>query len=119
MVDDALTVRELQRTILVRAGYAVTTAADGREALERIDDAAPDLVLTDVEMPELDGLSLCREIRRGQRWTNVPIVVLTSRGSDEDRQAGLEAGADAYIVKSAFDEAALLGVVERLLGEAA
>lgn len=119
VVDDALTVRELQRTILVRAGYAVTTAADGREALERIDDAAPDLVLTDVEMPELDGLSLCREIRRGQRWTNVPIVVLTSRGSDEDRQAGLEAGADAYIVKSAFDEAALLGVVERLLGEAA
>ena len=118
VVDDALTVRELQRTILVRAGYDVTTAADGREALERIDAAAPDLVLTDVEMPELDGLSLCREIRRGQRWTNVPIVVLTSRGSEEDRRAGLEAGADAYIVKSAFDEAALLGVVERLLGEA-
>ncbi len=118
VVDDALTVRELQRTILVRAGYSVTTAADGREALDRIDEAKPDLVLTDVEMPELDGLSLCREIRRGSRWTNVPIVVLTSRGSDEDRRAGMEAGADAYIVKSAFDEAALLGVVERLLGEA-
>lgn len=118
VVDDALTVRELQRTILERAGYVVTTAHDGKDALDRIDDAKPDLVLTDVEMPELDGLSLVRAIRSGTRWTNTPVVVLTSRGDEADRRAGLEAGADAYIVKSAFDEAALLGVVERLLGEA-
>lgn len=119
VVDDALTVRELQRMILERAGYTVTTAVDGRAALERIDEAAPDLVLTDVEMPELDGLGLVREIRGHGRWSNVPIVILTSRGEEHDRRAGLDAGADAYIVKSAFDEASLLGVVERLLGAAA
>lgn len=116
VVDDALTVRELQRSILDRAGFVVTTAGDGREALERLDDADPDLVLTDVEMPELDGLGLTRAIRAHERWANLPVVILTSRGEDADRQAGLEAGADAYIVKAAFDEAALLGVVERLLG---
>ena len=76
-------------------------------------------MLTDVEMPELDGLGLVRAIRALDRWANLPVVVLTSRGEDEDRQAGLDAGADAYIVKSSFDEASLLGVVERLLGDAA
>lgn len=116
VVDDALTVRELQRSILERAGFVVTMASDGREALERLDEADPDLVLTDVEMPELDGLGLTRAIRALDRWTNLPVVILTSRSEDADRQAGLEAGADAYIVKAAFDEAALLGVVERLLG---
>ncbi len=74
-------------------------------------------MLTDLEMPELDGLSLCREIRSSATLGNLPIVILTSRGSEEDRREGLEAGADAYIVKSSFDEAALRNVVANLLGD--
>jgi two-component system chemotaxis sensor kinase CheA len=119
VVDDALTVRELERSILERAGYRVTTAGDGRAALARLAEEIPDLVLTDVEMPYLDGFGLTEEVRARPEWANLPVVLLTSRASDEDRRRGLDAGADAYIVKSAFDETALLGVVERLLGRAA
>jgi two-component system chemotaxis sensor kinase CheA len=119
VVDDALTVRELQRTILERAGYHVTVAVDGRDALARLADETFDLVLTDVEMPEIDGLELVRMMRSDEDLSTVPVVVLTSRGSEEDRRAGMEAGADAYIVKSAFDEAALRAVVSNLLGEVA
>lgn len=118
VVDDALTVRELQRTILERAGYEVIVAVDGRDALRHLEREAVDLVLTDLEMPELDGLSLCRALRSTPATANLPIVILTSRGSDADRREGMEAGADAYIVKSAFDEAGLRNVVSSLLGEA-
>jgi two-component system chemotaxis sensor kinase CheA len=119
VVDDALTVRELQRTILERAGYQVTVAVDGRDALARLAEDTFDLVLTDVEMPELDGLELVRTIRADAALADLPVVVLTSRGSDDDKRAGMDAGADAYIVKSSFDEAALRSVVANLLGEAA
>jgi two-component system chemotaxis sensor kinase CheA len=119
VVDDALTVRELERSILERAGYKVVTAADGTEALARLGEVVPDLVLTDVEMPRLDGIGLTEAIRAQAGLANLPVVILTSRASEEDRRRGLEAGADSYVVKSAFDEAALLGVVERLLGRAA
>lgn len=119
VVDDALTVRELERSILERAGYRVRTASDGRDALDRLAEELPDLVLTDVEMPRLDGFALTEEIRARPELANLPVVLLTSRASDEDRRRGLDAGADAYIVKSAFDETALLGVVERLLGRVA
>ena len=116
VVDDALTIRELQRSILERAGYRVRTASDGRDALDRLAEEVPDLVLTDVEMPRLDGFGLTEAIRADAGLANLPVVILTSRASDEDRQRGLDAGADAYIVKSAFDETSLLAVVERLLG---
>jgi len=116
VVDDAMTIRELQRSILERAGFGVVTASDGLEALARLGERAFDLVLTDVEMPRMDGLALTEAIRRGARSANLPVILLTSRSSDEDRRRGLEAGADAYIVKSAFDEPALLSAVERFLG---
>ena len=119
VVDDALTVRELQRTILERAGYHVTVAVDGRDALGRLAEETFDLVLTDVEMPELDGLELVRLLRADPALADMPVVVLTSRGSDEDKRAGMEAGADAYVVKASFDEAALRNVVANLLGEVA
>ena len=73
-------------------------------------------MLTDVEMPRMDGFALTEAIRAHPARGNVPVLILTSRASDADRQRGLEAGADGYIVKSAFDEAALLAAVERLLG---
>lgn len=118
VVDDALTVRELQRTILERAGFEVRTASDGGDALARLAEAPADLVLSDIEMDGMDGLGLTRAIRDDARWRNLPVVLLTSRSSDDDRRRGLEAGADAYIVKSAFDERSLLGVVDDLLGRA-
>jgi two-component system, chemotaxis family, sensor kinase CheA len=116
VVDDAMTVRELERSILLRAGYQVRTAADGVEALARLAEQPADLVLTDVEMPRMDGFALTEAIRAHPRLRNTAVVVLTSRGSEEDRHRGLDAGADGYIVKRAFDQATLLAAVERLLG---
>jgi two-component system chemotaxis sensor kinase CheA len=118
VVDDALTVRELQRSILERAGYDVLTASDGQEALARLSEGPFDLVLTDVEMPRMDGFSLTEAIRAQPGLANTAIIILTSRASETDKRRGLEAGADGYIVKSAFDETSLLAAVERLLGRA-
>jgi two-component system, chemotaxis family, sensor kinase CheA len=117
VVDDALTLRELQRSILVRAGYEVRTANDGREALALLAERTADLVLTDLEMPNLDGFGLTAAIRSQPRLANIPVLMVTSRSSDEDRQRGLDAGADGYIVKSEFDEGRLLSAVSGLLGK--
>jgi len=116
VVDDQFTVRELQRSILEAAGYRVETARDGRDALARV-TGDPDigLVVTDVEMPELDGLDLLRAIRGSGDRSSLPVVVVTSHGGEDQRQQGLEAGADAYIVKDQFDQKTLLETVGRLL----
>jgi two-component system chemotaxis sensor kinase CheA len=116
VVDDSLMVRELQRSMLERAGYSVTTASDGAEALALLNETPADLLVTDIEMPNMDGFELLRAVRGDSRLANTPVLIVTSRTSTEDRQRGLDAGADGYIVKSAFDEAALLGAVSRLLG---
>jgi two-component system chemotaxis sensor kinase CheA len=116
VVDDALTVRELQRSILERAGYRVRLASDGTEALAALIGEPADLVLTDVEMPRLDGFGLTEAIRSHPDLANTAVLILSSHASDEDRLRGMEAGADGYIVKSAFEERGLLTAVERLLG---
>jgi two-component system chemotaxis sensor kinase CheA len=117
VVEDSYTVRELQRSILEAAGYRVETARDGKEAFERVgSDEGIDLVLTDLEMPEMDGLELTRAIRARADRASLPVVIVTSRGTDQDRRLGVEAGANAYMVKRAFDQHALLDIVERLVG---
>lgn len=116
VVDDALTVRELQRSILERAGFEVRLAIDGLQALAKLAEEPSDLVLTDVEMPNMDGFALTAAIRAAPALSNIPILILSSRSSDEDRQRGLDAGADGYIRKSGFDESGLLAAVNRLLG---
>jgi two-component system chemotaxis sensor kinase CheA len=116
VVDDTLMVRELQRSILERGGYRVRTAADGATALDMLTDAPADLVVTDVEMPNLDGLQLITSMRSHPTLANVPVLIVSSHGTEEDRQRGMDAGADGYIVKTAFDEAGLLSAVSRLLG---
>jgi two-component system, chemotaxis family, sensor kinase CheA len=117
IVEDSFTVRELQRSILEAAGYQVVTARDGREALRRLEDD-PDigLVMTDIEMPELDGIELVRAIRADERHTELPVIIVTTRGEEEDRRAGLEAGADAYMAKRSFDQQALLDTIGQLVG---
>jgi two-component system, chemotaxis family, sensor kinase CheA len=116
VVDDQFTVRELQRGILESAGYEVKTARDGREALTTISsDPDIELVVTDVQMPEMDGIELLRAIRESREHSSLPFVMVTSQGGEDDRQRGLEAGADAYIVKDQFDQRTLIETVERLL----
>jgi two-component system chemotaxis sensor kinase CheA len=117
VVEDSFTVRQLQRSILEAAGYRVSTARDGRDALNRLadeDDIA--LVLTDVEMPEMDGIELVQALRADPRTQSLPVVVVTTLASEDDRRRGIEAGADAYMTKRSFDQQALLETVERLIG---
>lgn len=117
VVEDSYTVRELQRSILEAAGYRVETARDGKEGLERVQgDNDIELVITDLEMPELDGLELTRAIRSSGERSSLPVVIVTSRGDDEDRARGIDAGANAYMIKRAFDQQTLLDTVERLVG---
>jgi two-component system, chemotaxis family, sensor kinase CheA len=118
VVEDSFTVRELQRNVLEAAGYAVVTARDGRDALRALDrDTQIALVVTDLEMPELDGLGLTRAIRADAARASLPVVIVTSHGSEEDMRKGVEAGADAYMTKSGFDQQAMLATVERLIGQ--
>jgi two-component system, chemotaxis family, sensor kinase CheA len=117
VVEDSFSVRELQRSILETAGYLVVTARDGRDAIETLgQDTGIALVITDLEMPELDGLQLTRAIRADAAWSSLPVIIVTSQGSEEDRRRGIEAGADAYMAKRSFDQQALLLNVERLIG---
>jgi two-component system chemotaxis sensor kinase CheA len=117
VVEDSYTVRELQRSILEAAGYRVETARDGKDGLERVEaDGDIELVITDLEMPEMDGLELTRAIRGRSEGNSLPVVIVTSRGDEGDRARGIEAGANAYMIKRAFDQQTLLDTVERLVG---
>jgi chemotaxis protein histidine kinase CheA len=116
VVEDSIGVRELQRVILEGAGYEVCTAVDGSDGAARLAGDPVDLVLSDVEMPGMDGFTLTRAIRRTRGWESVPVVIMTSRGDDADKRAGLDAGANAYLLKSEFDQSQLVDTVRRLVG---
>jgi two-component system chemotaxis sensor kinase CheA len=117
VVDDSFMVRELQRSIFEAAGYHVETAKDGREALLRLaSHGKVDLVVSDVDMPEMDGLALTAAIRASVDWQSLPIILVTSRETADDRRRGVEAGADAYMVKDSFDQHALLETVAQMVG---
>jgi len=115
VVEDSVTTRTLMKSILEAHGFDVVLAVDGEEAFGRLADAAPDLVVSDVDMPRLDGFSLTAAIRAAPRWRDLPVVLVTSRESDRDKARGVEAGANAYLVKSAFDQRSLLEVIGQLL----
>jgi two-component system, chemotaxis family, sensor kinase CheA len=116
VVDDTAVVRELERSILEEAGYRVRTAGDGRSALTALAGHQVDLVVTDVDMPDCDGLELTRAIRAEPGLAGLPVVVVTSKAAGADRRLAMEAGADAYLVKGDLDRRSLLEVVGRLLG---
>lgn len=115
VVEDSITTRTLEKNILEAAGYRVRVAGDGAEGLRILDSDGCDLVVTDVEMPVMDGLELTSRIRADGRHRDLPIVLVTSRDAREDRERGIQAGADAYIVKGAFDQDRLLDTIRRLI----
>ncbi|MDQ6674213.1 MAG: response regulator, partial [Chloroflexota bacterium] len=114
-VDDSLTTRTLMRSILEAAGYDVVVAADGLEALSLLQSDSFDLVVADVEMPRMNGFELTEAIRRDARLGQIPVVLVTSLAGNDHRERGVAAGADAYIVKSVFEQGLLLDTVGRLL----
>lgn len=116
VVDDSITTRTLEKNILEAAGYLVTTATDGTEALKRLAEFDTiQLVVADVEMPQMNGITLVETLRASQTHSSLPLILVTSLESREDRERGMVAGADAYIVKRGFDQAELLATIRRLL----
>jgi two-component system chemotaxis sensor kinase CheA len=117
IVDDSITTRTLEKNILEAAGYYVSVATDGLEALNAIeaDIALPDLVISDVAMPRLDGIDLTTQLKTNTRTAEVPVILVTSLASAADKARGIEAGADAYIVKGNFDQNNLLETIEQLI----
>jgi two-component system chemotaxis sensor kinase CheA len=118
LADDSATTRSLERAILEAAGYEVVTAVDGEQAFRLLHDRGADLVVSDIDMPRMDGLTLCKAVRGSKRFRDLPLVLVSSLESERDRARGGEAGADAYIVKSGFDQRDLLTTVAQLLGGA-
>ncbi|MEW6365398.1 MAG: hybrid sensor histidine kinase/response regulator [Acidobacteriota bacterium] len=114
VVDDSITTRTLEKNILETAGYRVLLATDGVEAFGTLQTEEVDLVLSDVQMPRLDGFSLTRKIKSDPRHKDMPVILVTSFASPEDKARGIEAGADAYIAKSSFDQNKLLQTIEHL-----
>lgn len=115
LVDDSLTTRTLERSILESAGYIVLVASDGVEAWALLQERGADVVVSDIEMPRMDGLVLTETIRSSPRFRDLPVVLVTGRARDEDRVRGLAVGANAYLVKSAFDQANLLETIAQVL----
>ena len=115
LAEDSITSRTLLAQILTGAGYQVTTAVDGEEAWSLLQQSEFDLVVSDVEMPRMDGFELTRNIRTDPRLQDLPVVLVTSLGSQEDQRRGAEVGADAYIIKSNFEEGTLLDTIKWLV----
>jgi two-component system, chemotaxis family, sensor kinase CheA len=115
VVDDSITTRSLERTILENAGFETRVAINGLEALEILRTTDIQLVLSDVEMPLMDGFALTSEIRNNEKLKHLPVILVTSLNTTDHKQRGAQAGADAYIIKSEFDQNVLLETVKRLL----
>jgi two-component system chemotaxis sensor kinase CheA len=115
VVDDSITTRTLEKNILENAGYQVLVAADGEEAWAVVQGESLDVVVADVAMPRMDGFVLTEKVKSDERFKGLPVVLVTALESPQDRIRGLEAGADAYIGKSTFDQLELLETIERLI----
>ncbi|HUX42039.1 MAG TPA: response regulator [Rectinemataceae bacterium] len=114
VIDDSLNTREIERDVLESHGYRITLAEDGTDGLAKALAKKFDAVLTDVEMPGLDGFALTERLRAEEAYRDAPIVILTSRSREEDRRRGIRAGADAYIVKGDFEQGGLLETLRSL-----
>jgi two-component system, chemotaxis family, sensor histidine kinase and response regulator WspE len=118
VVDDSLTVRELERKLLATRGYDVTIAVDGMDGWNAVRGERFDLVITDIDMPRMDGIELVTLIKRDPQLQSLPVMIVSYKDREEDRRAGLNAGADYYLAKGSFHDEALLDAVRDLIGEA-
>lgn len=118
VVDDSLTVRELQRKLLGNRGYDVAVAVDGMDGWNALRGDDFDLLITDIDMPRMDGIELVTLVRRDQRLQSLPVMVVSYKDREEDRRRGLDAGADYYLAKASFHDDALLDAVVELIGGA-
>lgn len=116
VVDDDPLILRVVATVLDLEEYEVVTATSAEEALDRLESARPDLVVSDVMMPEMDGFELCEKIRSDPAMATLPIILLTARDSDEDRRRGAEVGGGAYLTKP-FSPLELIDEIDRLLQE--
>jgi len=118
VVDDSLTVRELQRKLLLNRGYEVAVAVDGMDGWNALRSEDFDLLITDIDMPRMDGIELVSLLRRDTRLQSLPVMVVSYKDREEDRRRGLDAGADYYLAKASFHDDALLDAVAELIGGA-
>jgi two-component system chemotaxis sensor kinase CheA len=116
VVDDSITTRTLEASLLEAAGYDVITAVDGADGWRLLQERGADLVVSDVEMPRMDGLQLTEAMRASPRFRETPVILITALDSDAHRSRGLEVGADAYLGKSSFEQEDLLTTVRELIG---
>ena len=117
LVEDSLTTREFEHSLLEAHGYVVEMAVDGMDGLEKVrGEQKFDLVVTDIEMPRMNGFDFCKALRQQPEFAELPIVVVTTLDKEEEKRRGIEAGAQAYIIKGAFNQNTLLETIERLIG---
>lgn len=115
LIDDSPNSRNVQRSILEDAGYEVLTAEDGAEGIEILKTSGIDAIITDVEMPNMDGIAFTKAMKADEAFRHLPVIIVSTKGSSPDRQHGLDAGASAYITKGAFNEQTLLQAVDACL----
>ncbi|MBM0744616.1 hybrid sensor histidine kinase/response regulator [Phormidium sp. CLA17] len=115
LVEDSIAIRTQEKRILESAGYEIVTAVDGLDALSKLPTRTFDAIVSDVQMPNLDGLALTTKVRQHREYSELPIILVTSLASDEDKRRGAEAGANAYIPKGSFDQTVLIETLKRLV----
>jgi two-component system chemotaxis response regulator CheY len=115
VVDDSAVIRQVEETVLAKAGYEVASANGGREAIAKMEAATFNLILTDLNMPDLDGVALIKQVRASTKHRLTPVVMITTESKDSKKQEGRSAGATAWMVKP-FTPDQLLSVVKRIIG---
>lgn len=115
VVDDSVMTRTLAKNILESYDFRVVTAIDGEDALLKLQEIGIDLIVSDIQMPNMDGLSFTAQVKNDESLRHIPVILVTALESEEDKKRGIEVGADAYILKSAFDQSNLVSTIKSLL----
>jgi two-component system, chemotaxis family, sensor kinase CheA len=115
VVDDSITSRSLEKSILEAHGYRVRVAVDGLEALELLRSEIADLIITDIQMPRMDGFALVEALKADKSLSGIPVIIVSSLERAEDQERGLMLGADAYVVKRKFDQTELLDAIRQMI----
>jgi two-component system chemotaxis sensor kinase CheA len=115
IAEDSITIRSMLRNIVENAGYEVITAVDGRDAYNKVKSEQFDVVVSDIEMPNMNGFELTRNIKENPATEEIPVILVTALESQSDMKKGMDAGADAYIVKSSFEKSNLVETIKRFI----